>query len=260
MNLRASAIILAAAVAAAPAYAKTVPQLVTATYSGFVAPGSIDVLGDFVPAGGSLAGMPFTATFAVNERAADFSPYAAAGAAGAVSTGHGSLEIGNSGINVDGISINIATGNTPANSTNPNMYYYDSAFGWAYELSPSKYIEYHVEADLELPGKLPGNPDYHSYLLNGFVWSAPPGQGAFRFDSPFSSESFGLLVDSLTVTSVRAPKPSSTFSVSFQTLAQAAQPLAVPEPATWTMTLLGLGAIGALVRRRREIMNPPARA
>lgn len=64
----------------------------------------------------------------------------------------------------------------------------------------------------------------------------------FAFGSP-SQDNIGPLLDNI---SLRITRPSALPAVS-----------AVPEPATWTMLLLGFGAVGFGMRRRRQITTSP---
>ena len=69
----------------------------------------------------------------------------------------------------------------------------------------------------------------------------------------------GVAFDSIRITSVAGALASSPVTIDFEkqnslTLGSATPP--VPEPATWAMMLLGFGATGYAMRRRRKIFLP----
>ena len=73
------------------------------------------------------------------------------------------------------------------------------------------------------------------------------GAGSYVFEAgvrntidPDTFYSSRLLLDNITIAALPPPPPPPP-------------PGGVPEPATWTMMLLGFGAMGAMVRRRRRI-------
>jgi hypothetical protein len=248
MRMRASALALAAAVgsAALPAHAKTIPQLVTANYSGVLDVGSIDSLGEFGSAGGDLSGMPFTATFALNERSPDFSSGYANGVTFASATGNASLTINghvasfsNSYVDLDVVDF-----------VNPGDYLYQGIADHTVQLSNSYTAIYELNLNEGLWAYFAGSTDYHYSPLSGFAFDTPTSLGYFDTSSQFFRENLGLLASSLMVTSVRAPKPLNTPSgISFSN----AGLRAVPEPAGWAMMLVGIGALGAIARRRRSV-------
>jgi MYXO-CTERM domain-containing protein len=266
MHIRTSTIALAAAVsfssAVLPANAKSVPQLVTATYSGKIVDDpseSIDTLGEFGPIGGSLAGDPFTLTFTANER----NPNQAGHSDPAQSAYAGVLGVS---FQMNGKSFQI--------TTDPKSFSYmeESAFtvpynSYDYQAIANKFVSittslgftYTIIGDIGLPFTVQTPIDYHNYMLSGATWDPfPTGNGAtssasfiINSDSPavLSSEFLEGSPDSLTVTSVKAPKLlSAAAGASFQA------PIAAPEPAAWTTMLLGVGALGAIRRRHREVM------
>ena len=86
--------------------------------------------------------------------------------------------------------------------------------------------------------------------------SAPAGSGSFSASG--SSSSLSLLVNNLASGNYRVsytgtaplnpPGAAVTGNLTFQVVQ------AVPEPATWAMMMLGFGAIGMTIRRRRRPM------
>ena len=67
----------------------------------------------------------------------------------------------------------------------------------------------------------------------------PPDNGPFTFDS---------LTTSFTITQLSGPATLNYASIDYSLLG----PLAVPEPATWAMMIIGFGGVGALMRRNRR--------
>ena len=67
----------------------------------------------------------------------------------------------------------------------------------------------------------------------------PPNNGAFSFDS---------LTTSFTITELSGPATLDYASIDYALLS----PIAVPEPATWAMIIIGFGGVGALMRRNRR--------
>jgi hypothetical protein len=253
MHLRASTVVLAAVAASAiaiPAHAKTVPQLVTATASGIVAPGSTDTIGAFGVPGGDLSGLPFTAAINLNERSPTFVSGATGNMSLANATGDASLTINGTTASFD----NVFTLMEAYSQQNPGEYYYASEALEKLSLSKSITATYGLIIGSGLAGYLTDALDYHRFLLSGIVLDSPFFEGLFDANSSLFSEHLGLLANSLTVTSVRAPKPANTPpGISFQ--AAGAGALAVPEPASWTMMLLGVAALGTMTRRRREVVR-----
>jgi hypothetical protein len=75
--------------------------------------------------------------------------------------------------------------------------------------------------------------------LASFAAVFPPSNGAFTFDS---------FTDDFVVTTLSAP---ATIDHSSFTYSLVSNLPAVPEPATWSLMLVGFGGLGALLRRRR---------
>lgn len=89
------------------------------------------------------------------------------------------------------------------------------------------------------------NIDFTSVLLNGMSFTLTP-TGTFEFGTLANAALTAGFNNTLTVSGQNTG--NSAFS---GTLVFANVP-AVPEPATWGMMLLGFGAIGASLRRRRR--------
>ncbi len=90
-----------------------------------------------------------------------------------------------------------------------------------------------------------------NYALSGFPLSAAGflgGSQSFEYGGPDSYTTFLATIDQLDVTVADGP---SMILADFQMFISA-RPVAVPEPASWAMLILGLGAIGTAMRRRRE--------
>ena len=66
-----------------------------------------------------------------------------------------------------------------------------------------------------------------------------PNNGAFSFDS---------LTTSFTITELSGPAIVDYASIDYALLS----PIAVPEPTTWAMMIIGFGGVGALLRRSRR--------
>lgn len=89
------------------------------------------------------------------------------------------------------------------------------------------------------------NIDFSSALLNGSAFSLSP-TGTFEFGS---LATLGLIAGANNVLTVSG---TNTGNSAFSGTLTFAQTSAVPEPATWGMMLLGFGAVGASLRRRRR--------
>jgi hypothetical protein len=257
MQMRASTLALAAAasaLAALPAHAKAVPQLVTATYTGVVGSGAVDTLGEFGPPGASLGGAPFTATFALNERSPGFSSQTSQYLSSGQATGDAQLTIGKTAVSFTNDNLNLGI----QEYVGSTYYVYGANAFFSSPISSSADTTFQLIGSFSLPAIPPGPPDYHSFPLSGWTWDPPPGQlfsGAFIVSSPYFNEALQLLASGLTVTSIKAPKPASgPHGISFQA-AGAHALAAVPEPASWTTLLLGVGALGAIARRRRALAD-----
>ena len=74
------------------------------------------------------------------------------------------------------------------------------------------------------------------------------------FDYLLDGSVDGVLFDSIRITSVAGAKASSPVTIDFekQNSLTLASDTPVPEPATWAMMLIGFGAVGYSMRRRRR--------
>jgi hypothetical protein len=78
------------------------------------------------------------------------------------------------------------------------------------------------------------------------------------FDYLLDGSVDGVLFDSIRITSVAGALASSPVTIDFekQNSLTLAGDAAVPEPATWAMMLIGFGAVGYTMRRRRRTIMP----
>lgn len=100
-----------------------------------------------------------------------------------------------------------------------------------------------VNASISTSAAGSNNIDFSSVLLNGAAFALSP-TGTFEFGSLSSGLTAGFN-NTLTVNGQNSG--NSAFSGTLTFAAQSA----VPEPATWAMMLLGFGAVGFSIRRKR---------
>ncbi|MET3712165.1 hypothetical protein ABIC65_002877 [Sphingomonas trueperi] len=86
-----------------------------------------------------------------------------------------------------------------------------------------------------------GSPSYffNFGLINNVIGTGFVSTGTSLFTGPESAPTFKLGTFSLTP---NTPDPDYTLTIT-----------AVPEPASWAMLLAGFGALGMMVRRRRDV-------
>jgi hypothetical protein len=99
------------------------------------------------------------------------------------------------------------------------------------------------------------------FNFNPLTGGGPPAPFSVRIitntgaDQTFTvgNQRFGILADTgETITSVQINTPTGAFGAFTQLRITPAAVNAVPEPGTWAMMLVGFGAIGASMRRRRR--------
>jgi hypothetical protein len=251
MNTRASAIALrilglASALAVASGAAKAAPVkdvVVTATYSGRVGgANTIDTLGAFGTPGADLALKSFTLTVSEDDKHTIHGTVSGPTLVDSSAAGPNSASL-----EIDGAPVSFAGFGYLENLQNTALLpfnEYNVSSGQTIPITPYfSYLET-VRARLMNVFKLPGAPDYHSYILSGAEFPFLPSYiGSFTL-TPSAAGALGEEIDlepnMLTVTSGPPPKGASSLVRS-----------AVPEPASWALMIGGLLAMGPALRRRR---------
>ena len=108
-------------------------------------------------------------------------------------------------------------------------------------------------ADINIDSQAQASHKGTSYVVTLDLYSGAPGAGTLLDSNSATAASFSDILSPgnyyLEVSQIKAPTGNTKVSVS-----GSISPSAVPEPAAWSLMLMGVGGLGAALRRRRQMV------